>query len=499
MSKNFNVTKYSESFKQFRNQVRKYPAESMVHACISHINQPSESTLEELHLLPWYFVLLIKWVLTDPLCKKSGRKNLTQNEFMKISQLLDELMGLTRLPSDFDNHILFMRAIAAQQFPYQQKLSSGFIARQSLLFSPLAHNHSINTDFNNHTGISIQTYLDLSFMTFVLLEQTNTNSIAITNYRQIHIGYSTSTVNKYIELISKSFNDMKSWASQDENKGFRSPSELYEPSLLLNYPFIRTSDSLICIHPQLFYRSIENFVFDTLARLNKQRLMSKFGEIFENYVNDGLTRADLYFIREHEIKKRYGNSGLQVDFLVETETSNVFIESKAAELPRQAIAAHDKKIIQDKTQYSAIKAIAQAHAILNKMPENEAQKQNYLLIVTYKESFIGNGKKFHDYMATEAINEILEKNDYSRLIPMENIYFLNISDFDFFCEMIKNKTIDLVEVIERAKQSDLTPETSKFIFSQHLMNWWNNDKPEHLSAEFERIQTDLMNNLNLKQ
>lgn len=497
MEEDFTVEKYNQAFRQFRNYVRSYPSEELIDTCINHINAPNLSKIEQLQLQPWSFVLLIKWILVDPLCKKVGKKPLDSKHFNKIIQSLDTLMNQARLPDDFENHILFIRAIGAQQFPYQQDLSSQFIARQSILFSQLSSNHSISTDFLSHTGISISDFLDLSFLTFVLMEHYETSKIKLTWFQQFHSSYNEPLISKYINLISKTFEEMRVWAMLPDNKGYRAPSEVFEPSVLSAFPFIKTSTQLICIHPQLFYRSIENFVYDSLRQVNKDRFMRKFGNIFENYVNDGLQRAGLHFIRENEIMQQYGNTGLQIDFLTETPESNVFIECKAGEMPRQAITAHNQDIIADKTRKTALKAIHQAHDVLNKMSDIQKAKNNYLVVVTYKEMFIGNGRKLHNYMAKDAVDEIINAYNTSALIPMENIYFIYINDFDFLCEMIKNNTIGLVEAIERAKQADSIPNTSNFIFSQHLMDWWDDDKPEHLTNEFDQILQKIIAKLKL--
>lgn len=176
----FSLETYSNAFKRFRNQYRKYPLQQIVFASIQFINQPKLSKLEQLERKPWFFLLLIKWVFGDPLAHKSTKKPLTTAAFQRLVAQLDDLEGKARLPSQFESIGLFMRAMASQQLQYQRELASQYIARQSLLFSPLEENHTIHTNFIELTGLTINQYLDLSFITFVgMLQDEKHNNIDI--------------------------------------------------------------------------------------------------------------------------------------------------------------------------------------------------------------------------------------------------------------------------------------------------------------------------------
>lgn len=500
MDTGFSYSKYSAAYKAVRNYYRKYPVGEVIDASIRYINQPKLTNLEQLQLQPWLFLLLIKWCFGDHLANKHTSKTLTPQAFQELLRRLEEFSGTTRLPSDYESVALFMRAMATQQFDFQRDLAGQHFARQSLLFGPLQENHSINVDFENATGLSILEYLELSFMTFVrMIENDYSRNVPLSHFNQLTPGYGAEKINNYVNLVSKNFDEMRRWVMDVDNASQRTPSRVFEPSIFSFYPFLRTNNTLISLHPQLFYRSTESFVYDTLGRLDRQKFMSKFGGIFERYVSDSLTRAGIPFRSEAELEQTYGTDGQKVDFLVDMDGANIFIECKAGATPIQGMVGHTMAMIADKIQNSALKAIDQAHDMLNKLEDDIKDRNNYLLVVTYKEQYLGNGKQLQNELATFAVNRILAKYQGQAIIPMENIYVLNISDLDFLLEIIRLGKIGLVEAIEKAKATDANPETKLFFFAQHLMEWKLGSPPQHLTEEFDNIFANIMQKLHLHE
>lgn len=325
----------------------------------------------------------------------------------------------------------------------------------------------------------------------------STTTLTLIFFKHLNKSFGTETIEKYLSLISKDFDSMRLWVKKPTIQGRRAPSEVFEPSIFVTFPFIRTDEWLICFHPQLFYRSTESFVYDTLGNFDRQSFMNKFGKIFEDYVSQGLQRGNLPFTREQELVKIYGGQGQQIDFFIEFDKQNVLVECKAGAMPVQGMVGHTKQMIASKTKQSVIKALDQANDFINKLPDHKKNKTNYLIVITYKEMYLGNGIQFQKDMATEAVNAIIEKYNVYTVIPLENIYFLTISDFDFLMEMLKDGQLSLVEAIEKAKDSDLDPHKKKFFFSQHLLEWRIGNAPAHLNNEFDAIFQRLTENLNL--
>ncbi|MDX1751187.1 MAG: hypothetical protein R3271_12790 [Methylophaga sp.] len=488
MEDNFNSDKYFEEFKRLRNYLRKYSANSIIDKCVLHINQKSNTKLDSLQLLPWQFICVIKWVLLDKECKTFTSKEMDSKAFEKLRLLLANIERQIRGPNEFDNHYLFFRALACQQLGFQKELSNQFIARQSILFSQLTHDHPINSDFKALTGLSITEYLDLSFFTYVGMK--DSNLVHWSWFRELsqQLNIDFNLIANYVKLIALDFKSYREWLINKEGYSYKNPMEMYENSSLTSYPFFISKFGLVCIHPQLFFRSIENFIYDVLRVKNSQRFMDKFGKIFESYVRDGLDRSKVEYLTENHLREKFGHNESHVDFVIKAdEESLIFVEAKAKDMQKLGYIAHEQSIITDKIRDSALKAVDQAHHVLRNYVEHDNPPlRSYLIVITYKEMFLGSGKTVLDYLAHTAMSKIYETHPTHQISP-ENIYFMNISDFDFLCEMVKNKRLTFLEALEKAKAADAHQDTKVFTFSMHLQNWWTDDRPQHLSLEFEKI------------
>lgn len=495
MEDGFSSNKYYNEFKRLRNYIRKYSASSIIDKCVFHINQKSNTKLDSLQLLPWQFICVIKWVLLDKECKILTSKEMDTKAFEKLRLLLLNLERQIRGPDEFDNHYLFFRALACQQLGFQKELSNQFIARQSILFSQLSHDHPINSDFKDITGLTITEYLDLSFLTYVGMK--NTHIVRWSWFRELseQLNIDFNLIANYVKLIALDFKSYREWLIKTEGNNYKSPMELYENSSLVSYPFFISKFGLVCIHPQLFFRSIENFVYDVLRVNNSQRFMDKFGNIFESYVRDGLDRSQVEYFTESDLREKFGHNESHVDFVIKADAESlIFVEAKAKDMQKLGYFAHEQSIITDKIRDSALKAVNQAHNVLRNYVEHDNPPvRSYLIVITYKEMYLGNGKTVLDYLAHNAMSKIYETYP-SHQIPPENIYFMNISDFDFLCEMVKNQRLTFLEALEKAKTADSHRDTKVFTFSMHLQNWWTDDRPQHLSLEFDKIYTRLYEN-----
>ncbi len=486
MTKEFSEQKYYAGFKRIRNQLRLYPVQDVVGFCLDYLNQPVEDKVTELKRNPWLVLLVIKWVLIDKECRTIAKKKLDRPLMYSILQTTHELGNIVRMPTDFSNIHLFIRNVSHQQFIYQSDISSSYLARQSILFSRLPKNHMIQDKFIELTGLTISQFLDFSFITVAWTLENHSKEIPITWYRNVE-GVTDIDINNYILSISKPMDELRKWLV-DRDDGKRHASEFYEQTPFISMPFIRTETTLLGFHPQILYRSIENFVYDKLRGWDSQKFMSKFGTVFEHYIEECIQRTGLEYLNEKQVMKRWGTEGKQIDFIVSDGDTNIFIDAKAVEASSRGKIAYSSCIVEQETKDSVIKAIEQAHDVLRKMHNSgdEVKCRNFLLVVTFKELYLGNGETFYNSIAKQKIDSIYDKYSETPCIPVENIYFIAINDFDLFMEMVSKHKVGFAEGIEKAIQRDRAPETKLFTFLQHMVDWKLMEEPSHLKVEFER-------------
>ncbi|MDG3419838.1 hypothetical protein P5E09_25125, partial [Vibrio parahaemolyticus] len=147
--------------------------------------------------------------------------------------------------------------------------------------------------------------------------------------------------------------------------------------------------------------------------------------------------------------------------------------SLRVELPYLGKVSDDPKVILGKVKSSALKAIKQANSLNNHIYQHgisslDHKENNYLLVVTYKELYLGSGQTFYDSIAKEAIDEIYKGIFNDARIPLKNIYFISVESFDYLCSVIKRSDLTFAKVLEHAKEADQDTPTMKFDFQQHL-------------------------------
>jgi hypothetical protein len=277
--------------------------------------------------------------------------------------------------------------------------------------------------------------------------------------------------------------------------GLRRSSEYFEQTPFIEFPLIKTEKEFICVYPNILYRSIEHYIYDKLRQWDSNRFMDKFGKIFENYVENSLNYSRSVFVTESDIQNILGRSGNQIDFIVSDGEANVFIDAKGVEMASLGKVSHLSDVVKDKVKNSIIKAIEQAHDVLNKLNQSSlegwkiaATESNYLIVVTFKELYLGNGVNFYESIARDKIDEIYAKYSEELRIELENMYFIEIEEFDLFCELIRQGKIGLSEGIERAREADKQADTAKFDFTLHLASWDSETKiPDFLSIRNDQM------------
>lgn len=151
----------------------------------------------------------------------------------------------------------------------------------------------------------------------------------------------------------------------------------------------------------------------------------------------------------------------------------------------------NEKILRDKVDASIIKAIEQAHKLNSAIGDADEldgfelsnDVEPHLIVVTYKETYLGSGTKFYESVGKEKIDAI--QNDIQReyRIPIKNIFFLSASDFDLLSEVVASRRGSILQILNKAKRDDSDPATSKFIFRMHLSGWGKLKLPAYLLGE----------------
>ncbi len=503
--KPFRESTFFSAYKKIRNQFRPYHPLQLIDACIKYLYSPTETEIDRYKKHPWLVLLLIKWVLIDEQFSTTGKKHLTQNVLNKIFQMMHDLGAKIRMPSEYSHYTLFFRNIAYQQFLYQHQLNLACFARQQILFGKVGDTHFFKQKFVEKTNLSIDQFLELCL--FVLCHYIMVKKPAVNShwFDSIKSHYSSGEVSSLLELLSVDLNELRNSLIQSAGNE-RISHEYYEQTPFLNFPLINLGDNYVCVYPNILFRAMEHFIYDSLRMWDTIKFMAKFGEIFERYVERGLSYSGVPYVTEKTLAQELDGDGNVVDFLVNERDTNIFIDAKAVEMAHQGKVTHLANIVKDRVKTSIIKAIEQSFDVLRRLQTTDSsipiikhRINNYLLVVTFKELYLGNGQNFFDAVAKDKILKLCEKFKGSPQIPLENMYFITIDEFDYFVSLIKEGKITFDSGLSKAKESDRDPRTRKFDFSLHLRSWDNDLKPptyvqDGYKALFSKTESILRNN-----
>jgi hypothetical protein len=145
------------------------------------------------------------------------------------------------------------------------------------------------------------------------------------------------------------------------------------------------------------------------------------------------------------------------------------------------MAAVRKMDMRRAVKTSLLKAFEQGHEVISRLPKvcvkNPVicqRRNNYLLVVTYKELYIGNGLAFANVVGSAELDKVRNAYSADHHIPIENMYFLTIHEFEELMDLVSAGRVGLVEFLERAKQVDSNPRTQKFNFEMHIQEFSSN-------------------------
>ena len=493
----FSEDEYYAEFKNVRNRFRKFQYHELIKGCFRCLHAPTQSTPELLQRYPWLVLLFVKWLLIDDDYPSRSGKVASENDLEELLQRSYNLIDETRMPNEYDHPTLFFRSLAYQQLPYQFDFGYRHLARQSILFAGLDDNHLIKTKFKEVTDVSVQDFLELSWiLIFRFIKNAETTRLSTRSFGNLKGEYSPEVVKKYLNTVSVPIAEARRLLKKADDKK-RKSIEHYEFTPFVNFPLLQINSEYLVTEKHVLYRSMEHFIYDRLRQWDAEKFMRKFGALFERYVKHSIEESGVKFSTEAQIRKELGEQGNQIDFIIHENEANVFIEAKGVEMNYPGRVTHSVSFLKDKTSPSVFKAIRQAHDIIHKLEQTPqcripSKKNNYLFVVTYKAFNLHNGRSYYDILAQEKMDEIYREYNSCPVISPENMYFITIDELDYVCAMVRKGGISISKMIDIAKEADKKPETRKFEFIQHLLNMSKTlETPHYLVKEKERMLAKL--------
>ncbi len=492
----FSEETVNEAFRRVRNRLRKHFPLEIVTACINKLNEHPKDKIQHMRFYPpWRLLSLLKWTILYGDYLNPNRKHLDINSFNYLVNLMHDLSGKLRLPTQYENYFLNLRNMAFQQFWLQHDFNMAQFARQSLLFGKLGDKHPFNSKFLEKSGITITDFIELAMMLMTRFTVEKQRSVTLNWFRTVANKYESGTIQKFLNLLSIDFDSLRIKLSQGQRSNSKVSYEVYERSPLRETPLLKTDTIYNPFSPELLARSVETYIYDTLRSDAPGDFMNTFGLIFQKYVGTSISEIGVEAFDENGIRRIYPGPGKSVDYLLIHEGTKIFIDAKGVEMSYLGMVGHRPEIIENNAKDSIIKGIHQGFETARRLEDWERKRgievdenNNYLFLVTFKDMFLGNGLDFYQYVAKERLDKLIEDLGGRRMIPFEHMYFLSIDDFDLLMGGVASKEIDLKQMLEHVVKSDASIPTKKLSFEQHVYDKYPTVKaPARLIDESKHI------------
>lgn len=444
---------------------------------------------------PWDQLLLIKWILLNSNFSKNYKHNVTRNQSISVMKKAWSLASKKRLLGDIPDVHIFMRPIVFQQLNYQKPFSYSEFGRQIILFEKLPIDHRFHRQFFEETGFTIKEYLTYTFCLIVYVQGGKSISFSLETFSFLESELGMTKMSKYLDVVSLELSELCDWLKNHDKS--RSPMEYLLDTPLYEYPIFKYENNYFVWHPAILYRQAETFIYDKMKSIDPGEFMNKFGSRFEEYIAESISKTNTKYLREDEIKP-FLKGDKCIDFVISEGNDVIFMDAKATEVKTYEKITQSSSSIQDRIKGNILKAIEQAYSVyshLDEFSENlnltSDKVTPYILVVTYKEYFIGNGITLFHSIAKDKIQAIQAK--YSSVnIPLENIYCITIDNFDMMTEQVRLGNLKYTDILKEAIKADSDNSTKCYCFDIHLSKQKIGGMPDWIYKENKALLSDVM-------
>lgn len=475
----------AQIFKRLKRKIRRHSVYDLLDGLQTLLFQPDATNIEYMARVEyWHLLLLFKWVLQYGDYERTNEKPpVTEVEFVDLLNDMKNLSDKVFLIRTEVDRFLFFRSMCYQQFWVQrfEKVAFGLV-RQYAMFANLEEDHTLQKTFMESFGISLDDFIELSLALFSVMED-RPKELTSHSFSIVQHAYGLETIESFLASVSIRFHEIPNWlrALQKERgsnyRDFR--DEFHEQSPFLRFPLLRAPNSFICVSPRLLQVSASSSVFDMLGEINKDAFMGRFGNLFERYVEDSLRVSSCQFLTERALLKHIGgNEGRKVvDFLIVDNCNNILIETKGVAMPWRGMVAKRPGTVRNASKSSLVKGIEQAYDFVSRLADVESigstllgTKETYLLIVTFKDMFVGNGETFRNFIAPDEIDKIIREAGGKERISLSNIIFISVDELDMMLGSIASGSHSFSDFLEHARERQSMTLSKVYGFRDNILD-----------------------------
>ena len=142
---------------------------------------------------------------------------------------------------------------------------------------------------------------------------------------------------------------------------------------------------------------------------------------------------------------------------------------------------------------SVVKGIAQGMTVVRSLQSRKClpgvdftRSRNFLILVTFKDLFLGTGQDFYECYAGPRLDSALQGDPRDAPIPLENVFIVSIDEFDYLIACVLSSHLSFGSILRPAQEKGANPETKRLRLVQYLQDSCGDvPTPPYLKQELE--------------
>jgi hypothetical protein len=461
-----------EAYRSIINRLRQYSATSIIDAALYMLWNPPIDPLEELKSAPWLTLLIVKWALQDQRVNLRIGRAIPIAEFDAIRQKLWDLPGQVRDDAP-KNIYLMLRSWMHVQIEFQRKESRNFM-RWAALYARMPKGSAERRQFREAFGMEPDEFLVLSFALYaaVLNGDVPFSRDWMTPLRAKY----GQKIDRIFDVLTRDVVGLREELQKDAAQRIRGKNELYEFPYLKRFPLLQLRNGQIhCWHRLVFARGIEDIVHLRLSDLFDAKYTQSFSRVFESYVTELAQESGLRMMDEAEYKRIAGAQMPSVEVILDGDADcNLFVEAKMSKFEDDTIL-EDSPVWAHRKMRRVREALEQGWKVGKTVRENPTlaarfgKRQDFLLIVTSRELYIGGGQALQRLVPPDARG--YPDEDTELRMPLSNVFVMGIEEFEHLMGAVRTNKIELPQLLRDAAAANQDGSTSRIFFSDFFSKY----------------------------
>lgn len=464
------------TFNYIRNRISEYRKSDIIDFCHKILEENRGKVFPA-----WTIFTLMKWTYLYGE-KKFPYKLIDRNKFAILCDITSKFNEEYLIQLIKENKVDRAFLVLFNQQLYLQKKVYGEIAATQLkLYSKLSGKYDIEKSFESITNLKTKDFLRISFIIWGYAIYGGKDSIPRFNgylesdfWRAMESFIHIDKLKAYVKLLTlnpdKIENSIKNFKRSIKNEDLQN----LEVTFFTMYPFQLYNNRLRLVHESIFSYVVNYFIYDYMKE-NDSHFTTEFGSRVEKFVKISFDEISLSYMTENEIRRTIGRESKVIDFYLPNE--KIFIECKASELQAYPTVNPTDDLIYNSLKSSFIKAyFEQLNPVAEKLSPDD---ENWGIIITYKEFF------YSQYTPLFEIGKDKYINFEKKFLPPENVFIIDLYTWNKIIYIVKEKKINLKEILLKARENNKQPETMKQFFEMHL-DEYNMSKMDLSYLELEK-------------